>query len=349
MFARDREGWRRDRWRRLATGGASLDAGGNCGIDARAESLSRIARISVRRRCGRSAAVDLAARARPRLSFTQGAEPAGHPEAPFQGGLSMPWNQLGDGSLNVLSDEKIANGIFGKPGLIPRFFMTGDGHQEPPFQWSGKCAVMKQYFETAMQNGQLCAHVERLQSDVAAGNVPAFLQPLYQQNRIFGWELPIFAPLARCGQLYYGIGPALANNQIDRALLQTFSEFSHFAQLAHQLVASVGSPAELTDVLPLLNGLAEYIVAVIAKQQPAKAETSGEYRTRLKTYYDAIMELRTTAHRFIATPIQSVINEYPQCIHIITCGNAHITVNNPLHQYLHIGDAIGVVDAARVF
>ena len=98
-----------------------------------------------------------------------------------------------------------------------------------------------------------------------------------------------------------------------------------------------------------MNELGKYIVDVVAKQRSAKAETSTDYRSRLKTYYDAIMELRTSAHEFIAAPIRGVINDYPQCIHIITCGNAHITVDNPLYQYLHIGDAIGVVDAARVF
>ncbi|HTW71704.1 MAG TPA: hypothetical protein VME47_17595, partial [Acetobacteraceae bacterium] len=167
----------------------------------------------------------------------------------------MPWNRLGDGLLGGVTDEQIAKGIFGESGLIPRYFMTGDGHQEPSFQWAAKCTVMKNYFETAMKKQQLCAHVERLPRDVGAGNVPAFLQPLYQQNRIFGWELPIFAPLAKCGQLYFGIAPALANNNIDRALVQAFSEFSHFALEAHQLVASVGSPAELVKIPALLNDL----------------------------------------------------------------------------------------------
>ena len=221
----------------------------------------------------------------------------------------MPWNRLGDGLLGGVTDEQIAKGIFGESGLIPRYFMTGDGHQEPSFQWAAKCTVMKNYFETAMKKQQLCAHVERLPRDVGAGNVPAFLQPLYQQNRIFGWELPIFAPLAKCGQLYFGIAPALANNNIDRALVQAFSEFSHFALEAHQLVASVGSPAELVKIPALLNELGEYIVDVVAKQRPAKAETSTDYRSRLKTYYDAIMELRTSAHEFIAAPIRGIIND----------------------------------------
>ena len=78
----------------------------------------------------------------------------------------MPWNKLADGTLNIVSDKLIAEGIFGDKGVIPRFFMTGDGHEKPSFKWTEKCPAMKSYFENAMQEGKLCAHVERLPAHV---------------------------------------------------------------------------------------------------------------------------------------------------------------------------------------
>ena len=222
----------------------------------------------------------------------------------------MPWNKLADGTLNIVSDKLIAEGFFGGKDVIPQFFMTGDGHEKPSFKWIEKCPAMKEYFEQAMNAGKLCAHVERLPVDVAATDVPLFLQTLHGQNRIFGWELPIFGPLAKAGNLYYSLSPALANNQINRAVLKDFSEFSSHALEANALVASVGNPVGLTNVTALLGELGEYIVDVMAAPRLADANRSIGYRTRLKTYYDTIMELRTSAHAFIAAPIQPT---FPIC------------------------------------
>jgi hypothetical protein len=67
----------------------------------------------------------------------------------------------------------------------------------------------------------------------------------------------------------------------------------------------------------------------------------------VRDYRNAALDLRTTVNPYIGKNIQSVINQYPDCTHLITCGNAHIT-DSPLFQYVTTtpGSANGVVDAS---
>ena len=259
----------------------------------------------------------------------------------------MPWNRLADGTLRMMTDPTLQ--IYFRGDMpIPQFFMSGDAHRTPPFAWTDAGSIIRAHFLDRLNKGRLCAHVEQLQAAVNRASIPAFLAPLIGQNRVFGWELPIFAPLARAGALYVNMALKLADNVVDREMLQYASQFADGVVTAQPFLAGVGNPVGLTGGLNLAERLCEYVVDVIANASANSNDTNAAFRTELRVYRDSIMELRTGAHPYMATPIQNVIDLYPTCVHIITCGDAHITDNHPLHGYIHLPNgAVGVVDGSR--
>ena len=108
--------------------------------------------------------------------------------------IIMPWRTLASGTLKGLSDEKLGTTLT----PMPRFFMTGDGHRQPPFGWTNACKQLRAHFMTLIASKMLCAHVEEHAEQVEGTSVPNWLAVLYDQRRIFGWELTIYRDL-RCG------------------------------------------------------------------------------------------------------------------------------------------------------
>ena len=72
----------------------------------------------------------------------------------------------------------------------------------------------------------------------------------------------------------------------------------------------------------------------------------SDYQRFTLDYHNKGMELRTTVNPHIGMNIERIINQHPDCTHIITCGDAHIT-QNPLYNYVPLPRrALGVVDAS---
>jgi hypothetical protein len=80
---------------------------------------------------------------------------------------------------------------------VPRFFLTGDGHGNPPFDWvvRKKDQAMGQHFLKLAEKNKLCLYVEQLPEQVNATSVPTDLQVVLHNRCVFGWELPIFGPV----------------------------------------------------------------------------------------------------------------------------------------------------------
>jgi hypothetical protein len=60
------------------------------------------------------------------------------------------------------------------------------------------------------------------------------------------------------------------------------------------------------------------------------------------------MDLRIVANPAIGAKIQKIVNRWPECTHIITCGNGHILEEPRLYNNIALpAEALGIVDASK--
>jgi hypothetical protein len=189
----------------------------------------------------------------------------------------------------------------------------------------------------------LCAHVEEYSEQVRDTSVPHWLSVLYDQKRIFGWELTVYRELGpvmeKCTELMGAVG---ALRDIVPASLITEIEALHTEMSRVQaLLSQVGNPAAFQNVVAqsaeyksYFEGVSEkksygppgYKIRVgFGKPKPRQRSIERRYINFLLGYNTAGMSLRTNVNRYIGSNIQRIINQYPRCTHIITCGDAHIT------------------------
>ena len=201
----------------------------------------------------------------------------------------------------------------------------------------------------------LCAHVEEYAEQVKDTSVPSWLAVLYDQRRIFGWELAIYRDLGpvmeKCTELMpvVGSGGDLSASDI-RAIVALDKEMAR----VQGLLSQIGNPSAFQNVVSQSAGFRKYFEGIgkksyvlVGKPNPRQPGIEKQYVAFLLSYHTAAMSLRISgANRYIGNNIQQVIDQYPDCTHIITCGDAHITTD-PLTQYITLPTgAEGVVDPA---
>lgn len=255
----------------------------------------------------------------------------------------MPWNQVATGTLSGLTDATVDK-TFGTG--IPQFFMTGDGHRSPPFGWTMRCNRLKLHFLDLMANGRLCAHVELHQDQVKENSVPGELLPLFNQQKIFGWELAIYKDLQPLMEQSMTLAGDLAG-RVPTEQVRSVVAFDRELVRVHALLHQVGNPPGLAAAMRQHEPYRTYYQGR-ANGQPQNLDTEQQYLQFLIQYHNTAMALRTGLNNYIGTNITRNINLHPNCTHIITCGDAHITRNN-LTQYVLIPAAAqGVADAANM-
>jgi len=253
----------------------------------------------------------------------------------------MPWQNLANGALWGLTNATLAT--LGNP--LPRFFMTGDGHRSPPFLWTAVCSDLKLHFQNLMLSGMLCVHVEQHPEDVGEASVPGFLMLLANAGRIFGWELAIYKDLlpimTQCMDL---AGSSLVPSQVvddvvrlDKAIIRM-----------NALLWQIGNPLALQGAPARSLAFRQYYEGVAHKGQARIPATEMQFGQFLLGYHNTAMGLRTDVNPYIGLNIQKIVNQYPNCTHLIACGDAHITQNN-LSQYVTTTPpgAAGVVDGSN--
>ena len=254
----------------------------------------------------------------------------------------MPWQNVHAGTLAALTDATVTT-FLGQGTPIPRFFMTGDGHANPPFMWTMACPAIKLHFQTLMGNHQLFAHVEQQQEDVSDASVPVLLQPLYEQKRIYGWELDIYReliiPMNLALELIGQVGDVPPSGLVpdvvalDRELIRL-----------QAMLHAIGNPASLQQAAATSFVYRQYYQRAAKPDGVRNLVIERNYQTFLQDYSRATMALRTQANRYIGLKIQNVLNLYPTATHLITCGDAHI-LHDPLAVYITLpGAALGLVD-----
>jgi len=263
----------------------------------------------------------------------------------------MPWTIVPPGTLRALTNGTLAALLRGDTPT-PRFFMSGDGHRHPPFGWTEACSELIVYFQQLILADRLCLHVEEQQSSVAHGSVPERLMGLVDRNRVFGWEWAVFDALGPalevCNQLR-----ANDNYQPTAQVYELAVELDKEITRAHAMLWQLGQPPALTAGRDISWRYRHYCQRYLPPRTPLDVgpraarnmALEAQYRTMVINYSTAVMQMRLDGNPFIGRKIQTVIDQFPDSTHLITCGHAHIN-HNPLQQYVRIpAEAIGIVDA----
>jgi hypothetical protein len=262
----------------------------------------------------------------------------------------MAWVRVADGTLRSLTDNDV--GPYLDQLQPPRFFLTGDAHRNPPFEWTKSCSTMKLHFFNLVQRGALCAHVEQYPEDVVSTSLPTNLRYIYEFGKVFGWELRIFALLQPSMEFVNLITfdyreKAISNSRMDsKKAVQDIDQFIKLFDPANENLAEVGNPNCLKDIKAQLLLFRNYFKWVGWLGTPLNLATEYKFYQLLYNFGRDTMTLRTALNPYMAQNILQNIQKFPNDTHIITCGNNHI-LHNPLQNYLPLPNgAVGIVDAA---
>ncbi len=249
----------------------------------------------------------------------------------------MAWTTLASGTLASMTARKIE--LQFSEG-IPRFFLTGDGHRNPPFKWIESCKELELHFLGLMAQGQLCVHVEEHPEAIRQSSIPLKLHPLLHSKRVFGWELDIYRVLRPVMEVSMGV---VGQEKRLTDVVYLDKEWVRINALLWQIG---GGSQTLRQAQSNSFKFRSYFQA---RSKGAKKDLLKEaaYDRFLLDWNRAAMVLRTDANAYIARNIQKVINQYPDATHLITCGDAHISIN-PLQQYIRLPeDAPGIIDLTK--
>jgi hypothetical protein len=214
-------------------------------------------------------------------------------------------------------------------------FMTGDGHRNPPFVWTSR-GLWGRFFRDVVQMNKVCCHVELFANQVTRDAVPDNLVQVFDNGKVFGWE----------PEIYQKIHTILENSP---ALF--LDDRLNYAQHRPQIQAMVSNVSEVGDAGLLVDHsfTAVHIysnlqVGTIEGRDDLVASNISALKILLRQYYRDAMSLRTDINNMIGANIQAKIDDYPDHLHLITCGDAHITVN-PLYAFITPpAGCFGVVD-----
>jgi len=245
----------------------------------------------------------------------------------------MPWTLHAGGTFNGLSVANMA-AVFGVPPA--RFFLSGDGHRNPPFRWAVRPAV-RQHFLTLMATNSLCLHVEQLPEQVSADSIPVYFDPLILQQKVFGWELSMFRDLLPVMELCMTIAGDIPDPSLG-SVVALHREMIRIDGLGWK----VGNPPWMHAAVGQSDTFKTYWQGVEA-HAPRVGATENAYLNFVLGYNTRAMALRCDANNFIAANISRVIALYPNDTHLITVGDAHITTN-PVQQYINLGALQGLID-----
>jgi len=273
-------------------------------------------------------------------------EPARSPPAMFHEEVTMGWVVLPAGTLRGITDDRFAEYARSE---WPKVFMTGDGHRTPAFAWTGTCARVKDFFTRALTANRLYAYVEVRPSAVAANLVPDFLAGLHGGGRITGWELPLFEQLQPSMVKSLEVVALEINlNQLD-AIKPVLDKFSTLITDASEILGM-----NRTVDLPTFNqvfAIMECLTTYERRRTEFTVEVANKLQAAALHYHNACMELRCSAayHQAVGNTIQGSILQAPTSIHLITCGDNHLTCASPLQQFISLDvlNALGWVDASR--
>lgn len=207
---------------------------------------------------------------------------------------------------------------------IPMLFMTGDGHREPPFQWTTR-GLWGRFFTEVVQMNKVCCHVELFSDGVTINSVPNNLAQVYRNGKVFGWEPDIYRViLSILDDVLTMVGDdqfSFARNKAGiKDILGRMNEVGNAGLLAQHAVMGASL-------------YANFQLGTANDDDALLDQTITAFKAFLMQYQRDAMRLRTGINDLIGANIQAKIDQYPDHIHLITCGDAHITTN-PLYNFI---------------
>ena len=212
----------------------------------------------------------------------------------------------------------------------PMLFMTGDGHAEPPFKWTAK-GVWPDFFREMARLNNICCHVEKFSDAVTKDDIPITLVSVFHNRKVFGWEPDFYRSLHQVMEI------CLKTMSADTVELGIMGKIANTLNRVADIVPLKAEAAIATEFY--LKGMSLKVDPVPMAKLPKYDEFLGKFAgTRA-------MALRTEIHAIVGDIIQRNIDRYPDHLHLITCGNAHILCHDPLYDHINppVG-TFGVVD-----
>lgn len=229
---------------------------------------------------------------------------------------------------------------------LPMVYMTGDGHRDPPFNWTNN-GIWGTFWTDIVQQNKICCHVETYANRVTAQSVPLNLRPVQLNGKVFGWE-PEFYKIVQDVMEELPIlilKDCLSLNDIHYITREMF-RISNLGYLG----AEGNEAMEFFDRARVLARMGRMLPCPTDEPilKTGLFSLQGhDFNTFLRNYLTRTYWLRTAINNVIGANIQRVINLYPDHVHLITCGDAHIT-NNPLYNFVRppLG-TFGTADQSR--
>ena len=224
----------------------------------------------------------------------------------------MPWQVVPNGTLRALTNGTLAALLRGD-APVPRFFLTGDGHRHPPFEWTNVCTDLRLHFQTLMAANQLCVHVEMRVSGCG------------QRQRGTG-------SAATAGPAGHGLRMGTGNLPSTHAAVDVEesmriatddprnpSDVVHFdRELArlHAMLWMIGNPPALTGALATHGPFAAYYRNVAKERRASSSPSSHPHQDvpdRLSQPDHGLPHHPESLYRARRTFIQRAINLHPEC------------------------------------
>ncbi|MEA2559573.1 MAG: hypothetical protein QOH06_1077 [Acidobacteriota bacterium] len=218
--------------------------------------------------------------------------------------------------------------VFGDE-YTPMLFMTGDGHRQPPFSWTTR-GVWPDFFRQMAAMNKVCCHVEKYSDDVTKDDIPITLRSVFNNGKAFGWEPDFYKEL----------------QQVMEICFKTMSSETVDLDVMGKIANSLNRIAKTAPLRKEADIATEYYLKGLSlNKDPVPMEALPNYDVFLAKFAGTrAMALRTEVHAMVGATIQKNIDRYADHLHLITCGDAHITCIDPL--YLHIKPPVGTFGVA---
>jgi hypothetical protein len=207
------------------------------------------------------------------------------------------------------------------PSAEPTVYMTGDAHRNPPLQWATK-DTWPVYFDQFIGKKKVCCHVETFSDEVKPTSVSRLFEPVYNNHKVFGFEPNVFK----------------ITKEIINSIWVMRDDILHGKPQSKSKIDSLISKMSRVHDMKLLwdegkEAMRHWDKIRKVPINPVPVAQLTDFSNFLSEYNAAAMALRTELNDEMGVNIQKIINEYPDHLHMITCGDAHI-IDNPLYRYI---------------
>ncbi len=207
----------------------------------------------------------------------------------------------------------------------PMVYMTGDAHRTPPFQWTTR-PQWAGLFAEAVDSNLVCCHVEMFEDDATRAVLPDILMRVHKNGKVFATEPEVFRTLQQIMEAIPDVLMGLSSNERQsQATIRFFANAMWRVRDMGYMRDEAAAMMAIWDQVRSRTGM--------PRPDPVPVNATPTLQNLLRDYNRTAMRLRTGIHPVIGAMIQRRIVQYPDHIHLITCGDAHI-INNPLYNYI---------------